>query len=109
MRSCRLFDHYATLWNDDGLPLAARLDAPDDPLRIPVHRAPVPRPPPSRCRMPAHVDPRRPLNRAGPLFVDRHSGSGECAPAEAGVPCEAVVFWDEVQALPNHQAKLLVT
>lgn len=25
------------------------------------------------------------------------------------LPCEAVVFWDEVQALPNHQAKLMAT
>jgi hypothetical protein len=25
------------------------------------------------------------------------------------LPCEAIVFWDEVQALPGRQAKLLAT
>ena len=30
-------------------------------------------------------------------------------PAAHALPCEAIVFWDEVQALPGRQAKLLAT
>jgi hypothetical protein len=36
--------------------------------------------------------------------------SGELLdPAAHALPCEAIVFWDEVQALPGRQAKLLAT
>jgi hypothetical protein len=30
-------------------------------------------------------------------------------PTAHALPCEAIVFWDEVQALPGRQAKLLAT
>jgi hypothetical protein len=30
-------------------------------------------------------------------------------PTAHALPCEAIVFWDEVQALPRRQAKLLAT
>ncbi len=38
-----------------------------------------------------------------------HAEGGQIDPAAHALPCEAVVFWDEVQALPNHTAKLLTT
>jgi hypothetical protein len=38
-----------------------------------------------------------------------HAEGEELEPAAHLLPCEAVVFWDEVQALPGRQAKLLTT
>lgn len=36
--------------------------------------------------------------------------SGEqLEPSAHALPCEAIVFWDEVQTLPRRQAKLLAT
>jgi hypothetical protein len=33
----------------------------------------------------------------------------ELDPAAHALPCEAIVFWDEIQALSHRQAKLLAT
>jgi hypothetical protein len=38
-----------------------------------------------------------------------HLKGEELDPAGYALPCEAIVFWDEVQTLPGRQAKLLAT